>query len=79
MITECQVHGCTAKPVADVLVYPGRRPEEIPVGHGNVSMKARVCKDHKTLYDQQGFLGGLHVPDDPDAYREQITLKPEEG
>lgn len=67
---ECMIHGCAAEATDKVLVYPGRKESDIPKGHGHPGLKADVCPEHKVQYDQDGYLGGLHVPDDPETYSE---------
>jgi hypothetical protein len=61
---ECRVHGCTAKATRKVSV------------HGHPELKAEVCADHAELHERDGWLGGLVIPDDDEAYRKHTTLIP---
>lgn len=67
---ECMVHGCSQEATDKVKVYAARC-DDIPEGHGDKNMTAEVCPHHKALYDQQGYLGGLVIPDDPTTYLAQ--------
>jgi hypothetical protein len=64
---ECMVHGCSAEATEEVEVYPNR-VLDIHEGHGSRDLKAKVCPDHNLQYVHDGYLGGLVVADDPEAY-----------